>query len=112
MSIFNRDGQLPNRTKSHHVIWLLTGNVFKNDDHVHHTFGLWDKQHDVKLSHHCAIHVLELAKWHKSQTLQQDDYWLYFFKEAKNWEVLPKCLQSLTIMRQAMKTLETIAKTE
>jgi hypothetical protein len=86
--------------------------LIKDDDKFHHTFGIWDKENNIQLSDHCAIHVLELAKWHKPQRLQQQDYWLYFFKEAKNWKDLPVSLKSLTVMRQAMKTLASIADSE
>ena len=93
-------------------IWLLTGSMIKGDDKFHHTFGLWDKDNNILLTDHCAIHVLELAKWHKPDRLQPEDYWLYFFKEAKHWNDLPDNLKSLPVMRQAMKTLESIAESK
>ena len=93
-------------------IWLLTGSIFKDDDECHHQFGIWDKGNNVQLTDHCAIHVIELAKWKILDRLQPTEYWLYFFKEAKNWKYLPDPLKSLAIMRQAMKTLEEISTNE
>ncbi|MFT4923987.1 MAG: putative transposase/invertase (TIGR01784 family) [Phenylobacterium sp.] len=93
-------------------IWLLTGSMIKSDNKFHHSFGIWDKINNVQLSDHCAIHVVELAKWQKPARLQREDYWLYFFKEAKNWKELPDNLKSLAVMRQAMNTLQSIADSE
>ncbi len=93
-------------------IWLLTGSIFKDDDKCHHKFGIWDKDNNVQLTDHCDIHVIELAKWKMLGKLQLTEYWLYFFKEAKNWKTLLDPLKSLAIMRQAMKTLEEISTNE
>jgi predicted transposase/invertase (TIGR01784 family) len=93
-------------------IWLLTGSMIKSDDKFHHSFGIWDKDNNIQLSDHCAIHVVELSKWQKPARLQREDYWLYFFREAKNWKELPDSLKSLTVMRQAMNTLQSIADSE
>jgi predicted transposase/invertase (TIGR01784 family) len=93
-------------------IWLLTENVIMNDDTYHHHFQVWDNQHQQLLSNHCSIHVLELKKWQQSKTLLAHDYWLYFFKEAKHWKSLPKCLHNLSMMRQAMKVLEAFSQRE
>ncbi len=93
-------------------IWLLSGSMFKGDDKYHHEFGLFDKDSHLCLSQHCQIHVLELEKWRKPDRLQPQDYWLYFFKEAKHWRNLPDNLKVLAVMRQAMSTLESIAESE
>jgi predicted transposase/invertase (TIGR01784 family) len=92
-------------------IWLLTGDLLK-DDKYHHKFTVYDKQNDIPLTDHCSIHVLELTKWHKPERLQPEDNWLYFFKEGKNWKELPPALKTIPVMRQAMKTLESIASSE
>ncbi len=86
-------------------IWLLTGTFFKTDQVHHHHFQVWDVENQMRLTDHCSVHVLELAKWEKPATLQAPDYWLYFFKEAKYWKSLPQLLQDLAVMRQAMSTL-------
>jgi multidrug resistance efflux pump len=39
------------------------------------------------------------------KTDQAQNYWLYFFKEAKHWKSLPQLLQGLAVMRQATNTL-------
>jgi predicted transposase/invertase (TIGR01784 family) len=86
-------------------IWLLTGTFFKTDQAHHHHFQVWDVENQLRLTDHCSVHVLELEKWEKPATLQAQDYWLYFFKEAKHWKSLPQLLQGLAVMRQAMNTL-------
>ena len=95
-------------------IWLLSGSMFKNDNKYHHEFGVFDRDQDSNLclSDHCQIHVLELEKWREPDRLQPEDYWLYFFKEAKHWRNLPDNLKVLAVMRQAMSTLESIAESE
>ena len=54
-------------------IWLLTSNLIKHSDSCHHHFECYDRYHDVLLSNHMAIHVLELAKWSKPDRLQPED---------------------------------------
>ncbi|NQZ10712.1 MAG: Rpn family recombination-promoting nuclease/putative transposase [Algicola sp.] len=86
-------------------IWLLTGNLIKNSSHCHHHFECYDKHHKVLLCGHMSIHVLELAKWRKPDTLQPEDNWLYFFKEGKRFKHLPPELKQLPQMREAMSVL-------
>lgn len=57
------------------------------------------------LNDHLSIHVLELAKWQKPDTLQPEDNWLYFFKEGKQFKSLPPELKQLPQMREAMSVL-------
>jgi hypothetical protein len=49
-------------------IWLLTGSFFV-DDKPHHHFQVWDKENDLLLTDNCSIHVFELEKWHRPDTL-------------------------------------------
>ncbi|NQZ06912.1 MAG: Rpn family recombination-promoting nuclease/putative transposase [Algicola sp.] len=86
-------------------IWLLTSNLIKHSDSCHHHFECYDRHHDVLLSNHMAIHVLELAKWCKPDRLQSEDNWLYFFKEGKSFKVLPPELKKIPQMREAMSVL-------
>ena len=86
-------------------IWLVVDKLFKDSPNHHHHFELYDKNNHYSLTNHCAIHVLELAKWHKQDTLSEADSWLYFFKDAKDWNTLPSELNT-PVMRSAMKTLK------
>ncbi|MCJ8272133.1 MAG: Rpn family recombination-promoting nuclease/putative transposase [Psychrosphaera sp.] len=92
-------------------IWLLTHSFF-NDTKPHHQFQVWDKDNDLLLTDNCSIHVFELAKWKHPDTLQANDFWLYFFKEGKNWKELPKSLCDVPQLRLAMKTLEQFSEQE
>ena len=92
-------------------IWLLTHSFF-NDTKPHHHFQVWDRGNDLLLPDNCSIHVFELDKWQPPDTLQANDFWLYFFKEGKNWKELPKSLFDVPHLRLAMKTLEQFSEQE
>jgi predicted transposase/invertase (TIGR01784 family) len=92
-------------------IWLLTSSFF-TDDKPHHHFEVWDRANDLLLTDNCSIHVFELEKWRKPETLQAVDFWLYFFKEGKHWTALPKSLAAVPQLRLAMKTLEQFSERE
>ncbi|NQZ11227.1 MAG: Rpn family recombination-promoting nuclease/putative transposase [Algicola sp.] len=93
-------------------IWLLTNTFFHEDTKPHHHFQVWDRDNDLLLTDNCSIHVFELAKWQHPDTLQANDFWLYFFKEGKNWKELPKSLFNVPQLRLAMKTLEQFSERE
>ena len=92
-------------------IWLLTDELFKDSEAHHHHFQLIDKHHQRLLSEHCSIHVIELNKWKKRETLNPNENWLYFLKEAKHWNSLPSELNT-PVMRSAMKTLKQFSEKE
>jgi predicted transposase/invertase (TIGR01784 family) len=92
-------------------IWLLTDELFQDTETYHHHFQLIDKHHQRLLSEHCSIHVIELNKWKKHKTLNQNENWLYFLKEAKHWNSLPSELNT-PVMRSAMKTLQQFSEKE
>ena len=92
-------------------IWLLTGSFF-SDDKLHHHFEVWDRANELLLTDNCSIHVFELDKWRRPDTLQATDFWLYFFKEGKHWKALPDILKAVPQLRLAMKTLEQFSERE
>ncbi|MFT4924301.1 MAG: putative transposase/invertase (TIGR01784 family) [Phenylobacterium sp.] len=92
-------------------IWLLTETIFPDLNKCHHHFQLRDNDNQQLLTDQCSIHVLELSKWQQPDTLQPQDEWLYFFKEAQNWAELPEQLNSPQ-MRQAMNVLEEFSEKE
>ncbi len=92
-------------------IWMLTENLFSDSPDFHHHFQIVDQENQKRLSEHCSIHVLELEKWQYSETLNTEDQWLYFFKEAEHWEELPEIINTPE-MRQAMATLERFSEKE
>ncbi len=92
-------------------IWLLGENLFKDSDCYHHRFQMADLEQQRVLSPHCAIHVLELEKWRRHHNLEAKDQWMYFFKDADKWEVLPTELDTEE-MRQAMAILKRFSEKE
>ncbi|NRB40253.1 MAG: Rpn family recombination-promoting nuclease/putative transposase [Pseudomonadales bacterium] len=92
------------------AIWLLVNNLFKDRPEYHHNYQLRDQQNRT-LSSHCSLHILELNKWQLHETLTAEEHWLYFFKEAKNWDDLPARLNT-PVMRQAMSTLKRFSEKE
>ena len=103
-------------------IWLLTENIFDDAGdalvqlpdkakHWHHHFQLWDLYHRRLLTEHCSIHVVEINKWTKPETLQPEDIWLYFLKEAKSWKTLP-AIADIPVMRVVMNILEAFSERE
>ena len=92
-------------------IWMLTPNLFPESPAFHHHFQLVDQENQKRFSEHCSIHLLELDKWQYSETLNREDQWLYFFKEAENWRELPEIINTPE-MRQAMAVLKRFSEKE
>ena len=93
-------------------IWLLGENLLKQSSGYHHHFQAYDPVNKIRLSDHFSIHILELAKWQKkSDVLDKEDQWFYFFKNAKHWDQLPNELDNLE-MRQAMQVLTRFSEKE
>ena len=93
-------------------IWLLGENLLKNSPAHHHHFQVYDAVNKIKLSDHFSIHILELAKWQKkSEVLDKEDQWFYFFQNAKNWDRLPTEIDN-SEMRQAMQVLTRFSEKE
>ena len=87
-------------------IWLIRGNCILHSKPFHHRFVAYDPEHQVQLSHHQAIHLLEVDKWHKIEVETEEDRWLKFFKESKEIESnhIPEVFQT-EIMQKAIGTL-------
>jgi len=93
-------------------IWLLGDTLLNQSAEFHHHFQIYDSVKKVPLSDHCSIHLIELPKWQqKSDTLNNEDEWLYFFQNAKNWDQLPNQLNTPE-MRQAMEVLSMFSEKE
>jgi predicted transposase/invertase (TIGR01784 family) len=86
-------------------IWILTSDLLPQSHTSYHCFSAHDPEHEVTLSPHFAIHVLELGKWRMPQLpLAGRDRWLYFLKEASKWKQLPEAIDTPE-MRNAMSVL-------
>ena len=106
------DGEQFEKLKPVVSIWLLGENLFKQSPNHHHHFQVYDPVNKVQLSDHFSIHILELAKWqHIPDMTDKEGQWLYFFKNAKNWDQLPTALDNPE-MRQAMQVLSKFSEKE
>jgi len=88
-------------------IWLLNGTLFENVEAYHLPFSLYNKTHQVVLSEHISIHLLQLPKWESKETITTEkDRWIYLFKEGKNVDLdnPPETLDTKE-MRQVMNVL-------
>ncbi|QTA85792.1 Rpn family recombination-promoting nuclease/putative transposase [Desulfonema magnum] len=95
-------------------IWILTGNLFPEIDDCHIPFLAWNSEHEIMLSDHFGIHVLQLPKWQESLAGHTEkDRWLYFFKEGKNTDpgVLPDILDTEE-MREAMSVIKDFSENQ
>ena len=90
---------------------MLTENLFSESPAFHHHFQLVDQANQNRLSEHCSIHVLELEIWRYSEVLNAENEWLYFYKEAENWQEIPEIINTPK-MRQAMAVLERFSEKE
>ena len=66
----------------------------------------YDPEHQIQLSTHQTIHLIEVDKWHKIEVETEEDRWLKFFKESKEIESnrIPEVFQT-DIMQKAISTL-------
>jgi hypothetical protein len=66
----------------------------------------YDPEHQIQLSSHQSIHLLEVDKWHKIQVETEEDRWLKFFKKSQEIESnhIPEVFQT-DIMQKAISTL-------
>jgi predicted transposase/invertase (TIGR01784 family) len=101
-----KEGDEYNTLKPVMSIWLIRGNCIPYSKPYHHRFVPYDPQHQVQLSGHQVIHLLEVDKWHKMQVETDEDRWLKFFKESKEIESnhIPEEFQT-EVMQKAIGTL-------
>jgi predicted transposase/invertase (TIGR01784 family) len=107
-----QDGQKFHLLRRTYSIWLLTGNLIKDDSDYIHTFKIRDNKGRC-LSQHCGIWLLELEKFNAQQIENEQQRWLNFFKTGNqlNDDKLPDWMTT-TEMRQAMSTLSQFSEKE
>lgn len=104
-------------------IWLLGENLFdvpkksketKEPPPHHHRFFAYDPVNQVTLCKDFNIHVLEVKKWKKGEKIRnEEERWLYFFKEGKNLDVDKPPKELLTSeMEEAMSVLKEFSEKE
>lgn len=95
-------------------IWILDGVLFEDVDEYHLPFSLYDKKHQVVLSKHVPIHLLQLPKWQTTETITSEkERWIYLFKEGKNVDCdNPPEILNTDEMRSAMNVLQHFSENE
>jgi len=95
-------------------IWILNGNLFDNVEACHLPFSLYDQKHQVVLTDHISIHLLQLPKLQSKKTITTEkERWIYLFKEGKNvdFENPPETLNTME-MRVVMNVLQRFSENE
>ncbi len=109
-----QDGDSYQKLKPVISIWLLNGNLFENVEAYHLPFSLYNQTHQVVLSDHISIHLLQLPKWESKESITTEkDRWIYLFKEGKNVDLdnPPETLNTEE-MRQVMNVLHRFSEKE
>ena len=95
-------------------IWILDGNLFDGVEECHLPFTLYNQKHQLVLTDHIAIHLLQLPKWQSIDPIASEkERWLYLFKEGQNVDIdnPPETLNT-DEMRQVMKVLHRFSENE
>ena len=95
-------------------IWILNGNLFENVEACHLPFSLYDQKHQVVLTDHISIHLLQLPKLPSEKTITTEkERWIYLFKEGKNvdFDDPPETLNT-TEMKIVMNVLHRFSENE
>jgi predicted transposase/invertase (TIGR01784 family) len=108
-----KEGDEYNTLKPVMSIWLIRGHCIPYSKPYHHRFVPYDPIHQVQLSEHQVIHLLEVDKWHKIRVETDEDRWLKFFKESKEIESnhIPQEFQT-EVMQKAIGTLRQFSEKE
>ncbi len=93
-------------------IWILKGSLFPKVEECHLPFFPYNPEHEIVLSDHMAIHVLQLPKW-RGKVINEKDRWMYLFKKGKNIDSdnPPEEMQTKE-MRQVMKVLNRFSESK
>ncbi|MDJ0842135.1 MAG: Rpn family recombination-promoting nuclease/putative transposase [Acidobacteriota bacterium] len=93
-------------------VWILGKKMFPGSDALHHRFIMYDPDHEVTLTDHCAIHTLELPKCPREDTIESDlERWVYTLEHSKHIDPAnpPEILHKPEIM-EVMHMLNNISK--
>jgi len=95
-------------------IWILNGILFEKVEECHIPFSVYNLKHELILTDHLAIHLLQLPKWQSIDPIASEkERWLYLFKEGQNVDLdnPPETLNTEE-MRQVMKVLHRFSENE
>ena len=92
-------------------VWILSGRPLDASPHWRRTYELRDRATQGRLTDHLRIEIVELNKWTAPPDGQLAglERWVYFLKEAKNWDHSPEYPDD-PLMRRAMDILDHISQ--
>ncbi len=95
-------------------IWILNGILFEKVEECHLPFSVYNIKHQLILTDHLAIHLLQLPKWQSIAPIASEkERWLYLFKEGQNVDLdNPPSTLNTEEMRQVMKVLQRFSENE
>lgn len=100
--------------KKSHSIWLLTQNLF-DDNEFYRDGTIVELKNYQPLTNKSCYHIVEMTKWKppsKNQTLHPKDIWLYLFTSGGDFERIPTQVKNHNIMRDLMNILTDISDSE
>ena len=95
-------------------IWLLDTPLFKDTDAYHLSFGIFDTTHEIFLTDHLRVHLLQLSMFDEHGDIRNEmQRWLYFFKQAEHqdFDNLPDIMKTKEMI-QAMETLQDFSENQ
>jgi len=101
-------GQFFTKTRPVISIWLLTENLFPENDLVHIQFEIYSPGAKFYLTRHCEIHVFQLKNWPlDAKILDNKSRWIAFFRNGKNLDPAnPPQWMETAEMRKAMSIMK------
>ncbi|MCP4695327.1 MAG: Rpn family recombination-promoting nuclease/putative transposase [Gammaproteobacteria bacterium] len=95
-------------------IWILNENLFEDTEACHLPFSVCNSEHNIVLTDHLAIHLLQLQKCKSEEVIKSEkERWIYLFKKGGNIDVdNPPAPLKTKEMRQAMKVLHQFSENE
>jgi predicted transposase/invertase (TIGR01784 family) len=95
-------------------IWILNGILFEKVEECHLPFSVYNIKHQLIMTDHLAIHLLQLPKWQSIAPIASEkERWLYLFKEGQNVDLdNPPSTLNTEEMRQVMKVLQRFSENE
>ncbi len=95
-------------------IWLVGDTLFKHENSYHFSFSVFDTVHQLPLTDHLKIHILQTPGYALNENQITDkDRWMYFFKSKGHLDIEnPPDFLKTREMRQAMSVLTEFSENE
>ncbi|MCP4702762.1 MAG: hypothetical protein GY862_38765, partial [Gammaproteobacteria bacterium] len=98
-----------------HSRWILNESLFEDTEACHLPFSAYNSEHNIALTDHLAIHLLQLPKCTSEEEVikSEKERWVYLFKEGGNIDAdNPPAPLKTKEMRQVMKVLQRFSENE